>query len=72
MPDPVRLTVVANRGESDLICALLRVHGIPCFDRVADPHGESVTDFGAWREILVRPADLEAARELLAATPRAV
>ena len=68
MAEPVRLTVFGNRGESDTICALLRVHGIPCFDRVADPHGESVSDFGAWREILVRPADLQAARELLAAT----
>ena len=68
MAQPVRLTVVGNRGESDMICALLRVHGIPCFDRLADPSGESLDDFMAWREILVRPTDLEAARELLAAT----
>jgi hypothetical protein len=67
MAGVVRLTVVANRGEADMLCALLRVNGIACFDRVADPFGEQAGEFGAWREILVSENDLEAARELLAA-----
>ena len=62
----MRLTVVGNQGEADIVCSLLRVHGIPCFARVTDPFGENTGEFGAWREILVRPDDLEAARELLA------
>ena len=69
MAELVRLTVVANRGEADIVCSLLHVHGIACFDRVAS-FGESVTDFGTRREILVKEDDLEAARELLQAEPR--
>jgi hypothetical protein len=65
MADVVRLTVVANRGEADMLCALLRMNGIACFDRVADPFGEHSGEFGAWREILVSQGDFEAARELL-------
>jgi hypothetical protein len=68
MTDVVRLTVVANRGEADIICALLRVNGIACFDRVSGPFSEDVGDFGTAREILVRDDDLDAARELLAAS----
>ena len=65
MADVGRLTVVANWGEADMLCALLRVHGIACFDRVADPFGEHSGEFGAWREILVSQGDFEAVRELL-------
>lgn len=64
--DIVRLTVVGNEGEAEIVCSLLRAHGISCFTRVTDPFGESVGEFGAWREILVRHDELEAARELLA------
>ena len=67
MAGVVRLTVVADRGEADMLCALLRVNGITCFDRVADPFGEHTGEFGAWREIVVSENDLEAACELLAA-----
>ena len=65
--DIVRLTVVGNEGEAEMICSLLRLHGIACFARVTDPFGESAGEFGAWREILVRDEELEAARELLPA-----
>ncbi|HEX6701920.1 MAG TPA: hypothetical protein VF101_14430 [Gaiellaceae bacterium] len=69
-PDVVRLTVVANQGESDIICSLLRVHGIACFERVTDAYGEAVGDHGARREILVRSDELDEARELLIAQRR--
>ena len=29
--DIVRLTVVGNEGEAEIICSLLRLHGIACF-----------------------------------------
>jgi Putative prokaryotic signal transducing protein len=70
MEDLVRLTAVADHGEANLICSLLRVNGIVCFDRVLDMFGETAGQFGAWREIVVRRDDLEAARELLAAEPQ--
>jgi Putative prokaryotic signal transducing protein len=66
--DVVRLTVVGNEGEAEIICSLLRTHGIACFARLTDPFGESVGEFGAWREILVRDDELEKARTLLAAS----
>jgi Putative prokaryotic signal transducing protein len=63
----VRLTVVGNEGEAEMVCSLLRLHGIACFARVTDPFGENTGEFGAWREILVRDDELEAARHLLPA-----
>jgi hypothetical protein len=65
----VRLTVVPNEGEAQIVCALLRAHGIPCLERVTDPFGEAIMDFGAWREILVGRDDLETARQLIEAEP---
>lgn len=67
--DLVGLTVVSTEQEAELVRGLLATAGIPALVRV--------TDFaaGAWdaattgvgpREVLVRPSDLEAARELLA------
>jgi type III secretory pathway lipoprotein EscJ len=58
----VRLTVVASQGEADVICSLLRAHGIRCAERLAD----SIESSGGWREILVSKADLASASELLA------
>jgi len=71
MVDLVRLTVVGSQGEADVVCSLLRAHGIECGDRAADVSAESLASFGGWREILVRQDDLETARELVAATPPA-
>jgi hypothetical protein len=65
--DVVPLTIVGTEGEAHIACSLLRANGIACFDRVLDTFGEAPHEFGAWREIVVRPHDLEAARELLAA-----
>lgn len=64
----VRLTVVPNEPEAEMIRALLATDGIESMQRP--------TDFGAgafdgWspsgpREVLVNASDLEAARELIA------
>lgn len=66
---PVRLTIVPNEPVAEMVCAFLRAEGIRC--------GHRITDFGAgaWdgvptggpREVLVDPADLEAARQVLVA-----
>jgi hypothetical protein len=67
--DVVPLTVVGSQGEADVICALLRASGIDCGDRAADLSAERGGGFGGWREILVGADDVDAARELLAASP---
>lgn len=56
----VQLTVVASQGEADVICSLLRAHGIQCAERATDEGG-----WGGQREILVAQADLVSAQELL-------
>lgn len=58
----VRLTIVASQSEADVICSLLRAHGVRCTERLAD----RIESSGGWREILVPEADLSSARELLA------
>jgi hypothetical protein len=63
----VHLTTVANRIEADIICSMLRAEGIKCADRTADLGANPWLASGGSREILVAPADFEAARELLAA-----
>jgi hypothetical protein len=68
METGVRLTAVGTQTEADIICSLLRANGIKCGERAADVAVYGVGGFGGWREILVAEADLEAARELLAAT----
>jgi hypothetical protein len=67
--EPVVLTVVSGEPEAEVVCGLLRSEGIECAYRDTAAIDSSLEDFtsaGA-REILVRPADLEAAKELLAA-----
>jgi len=61
------VTIVRSQGEADVICSLLRSYGIRCTDRAADVSAERGGGFGGWREILVSPEDLDAARELIAA-----
>jgi hypothetical protein len=67
--DPVVLTVVSGESEAEVVCGLLRSAGIKCAYRDTDAIDSSLEDFMAAgaREILVDPADLEAAKELLAA-----
>jgi Putative prokaryotic signal transducing protein len=68
--NPVVLTVVSGESEAEVVCGLLRSAGIECAYRDTDAIESSVEDFIAAgpREILVQEADLEAAKELLAAS----
>lgn len=59
----VRLTVVGSQGEADVICSLLRAHGIECGERATDYSAEE--RWGGQREVLVRQADLAVAKELI-------
>jgi hypothetical protein len=61
------LTVVASQGEADVICSLLRSHGLNGGDRPIEP--SLIVGRGGWREVFVNNEDLEAARQLLASTP---
>ena len=66
----VVLTVVSSEPEAEVVCGLLRSAGIECAYRDTEAIESSLEDFTAAgpREILVRAADVEAARELLAAS----
>ncbi len=65
--DAVVLTVVSDETEADILCGLLRSAGIDCAYRDTEAIDSPLEDFQAAgpREILVRDADLEAARALL-------
>jgi putative signal transducing protein len=64
----VVLTVVSDEPEADIVCGLLRSAGIDCAYRDTEAIDSPIEDFIAAgpREILVREADLDAARELIA------
>jgi hypothetical protein len=66
--DEARVTVVSTGIEAEMLCGLLRSNGIPCFSRLTDFGAGSVDalsrGLGA-TEIVVRPEDLEQAREVL-------
>jgi hypothetical protein len=66
--EEVVLTVVSGGPEADVVCGLLRSAGIDCASRDTEAIDSPLEDFTAAgpREVLVRSADLEAARELLA------
>jgi hypothetical protein len=70
--EPVRLTVVTNELEAELACGLLRAAGIECMHRITDmafgSGGEVPSSGAGCRELLVRPSDLDEAREVLATT----
>jgi len=68
MADPVRVTIVPNEVAADLVCTFLRAEGIRCGHRVTNMGAGSwdgVPNVGGAREVLVGPADLDAAREAL-------
>ncbi len=68
MTDLVRLTVVPNTAEADLIRNRLKLEGIEAMRRPTD-FGAGAMDgwggFGGQQEVLVLPKDLERARELI-------
>ena len=72
MATGVVLTVVSGEPEAEVVCGLLRAAGIDCAYRDTEAIDSPLEDFTAAgpREILVRDSDLEAARELIAASPR--
>ena len=64
----VVVTVVSGEPEAEVVCGLLRSAGIECAYRDTQAIDSPLEDFTAAgpREIIVRAADLEAAKELLA------
>ena len=67
--DAVVLQIVSGESEAQIVCGLLRSSGIECAYRDTEAIDSSLEDFMAAgsQEILVQAADLEAAKELLAA-----
>ena len=65
----VRLTIVPDEIEAELVCSLLRTAGIESFHRKTDFAAAAWTGLlvGGPREILVRAGDLDSAPEVLAA-----
>ena len=68
--DPVRLTLVANEIEAEILCGALRANGIECMYRKSDPAAAISALSGGFAiggptEVLVHQEDLEAARKLL-------
>jgi len=66
--DLVRLTVVANELEAEMVRSLLSTAGIESMQRYTDFGAGSfdgVPSGGGAREILVHASDLDAARELV-------
>jgi hypothetical protein len=63
----VVVKVVSGEPEADLVCGLLRTAGIDCSYRDTEAIDSPLEDFTAAgpREILVREADVAAARALL-------
>jgi hypothetical protein len=68
--DPVRLTLVGNEMEAEILCGALRANGIECTYRKSDPAAAISALSGGFAiggptEVLVHEEDLEAARKLL-------
>jgi hypothetical protein len=64
------LTIVPNEPAAELLCSFLRAEGIRCGHRVTNFGAGSmdgVPSAGGPREVLVDAADLDAARQALAA-----
>lgn len=70
-PEPVRLTVLPNEPIAEVVCGMLRSEDIVCMQRITNfafgSGGELPSSGMGPREVLVRPDDLERARELIAA-----
>ena len=64
----VVVTTVSGEPEAEIVCGLLRSAGIECAYRDTEAIDSPLEDFTAAgrREIVVRAADLETAKELLA------
>ena len=63
------LTIVPNEVAAEVVCSFLRAEGIRCAHRITNVGAGSwdgVPNAGGAREVLVDPADVEVAREVLA------
>jgi hypothetical protein len=73
LDDPVVPAIeVWNPAEAEIVCALLRAHGIPCILKAENQYAVDATyTVGplARRRILVRESDLPRAQEILRAAP---
>ena len=73
MTELVRLTVVHNQPEAEIVLSMLRSEGIQCFHRPTDfaagAFDGALSSAGA-REIVVAATDVDRARELLDAPLR--
>jgi hypothetical protein len=69
-PDEVIVKVVSGEPEADIACGLLRSAGIECWYRDTAEIDDAYEDFieSGPREIIVRTADADVARQLLAET----
>ena len=66
--DVVRLTVVPDEGEAEILCRMLRAEGIRCAHyrtNASSGGSDASSSFGGWREIVVLEDDLERASTLL-------
>jgi hypothetical protein len=63
----VRLTIVSSESEAEILRGLLATEGIESIQRPTDFAAGALDGWapGGAREILVRPADVETARELI-------
>ena len=72
MDDLVVLQTVPTQIEASLVCDVLREEGIRCYDRPTN-FAVGAAD-GSWtpgpREIVVRAADAERARDVIQSRPR--
>ena len=66
--DRVVVKVVADEGEAEIVCGLLRTAGIACGYRDTDAIDSTLEDYisAGPREVLVHAADLDAAQHVLA------
>jgi putative signal transducing protein len=69
--EEVVVSVVETETEAQIVCGLLQSNGIDCYYRDTQAIDSPLEDFTAAgaREIVVRAADADAAKELLAADP---
>ena len=68
MDTTVRLTVVPDEGEAEILCRMLRAEGIRCAHcrtNASSGGSDASTSFGGWREIVVLEDDLQRATALL-------
>jgi hypothetical protein len=73
MDEAVAVKRVSGELEADLVCGLLRAAGIECGHRPTEEVDSALENFAGDgpHEVIVHPADLDDAREILAAAERA-